>query len=98
MWYWHGDIYKKYDGTASLLLLNTFFNYGEYNPMGGAPIPVPSGVDLTSSVGGVFGSYGYKARIDVPLMMLWPTQHKGRTFTGSYLENQFYNKNGLEGD
>jgi hypothetical protein len=71
--------------------LNLFFNYGEFNPYTNAPIPVPSGVDLTQKYS-VYGFYGSKARFDIPMLMLWPTVHNTRTLTGSFLEDQLTQK------
>jgi RHS repeat-associated protein len=85
------SVYQKYGSQSKLGLMNLFFNYGEFNPFTNAPIPVPSGVDLTQEWS-VYGYYGSKARFDIPMMMLWPNYHKTRTLTEEYLENQFTTK------
>lgn len=90
------SVYARYNQTEALNLLNIFFNYGENNPLGGAPIPVPKGIDLRNHKANTYGKFGWKGRTDVPLMMLWPDYHQNRTLTGSFLENQFYER-GLAG-
>ena len=88
-------VYKKYSTKLAIHTMNDMFNYGGSIP-GMPSIPVPSGVDLTDgSASNIYGAFGSNARIDVPMMMLWPQKHFNMIQNSEFKKQLYYSKGGV---